>query len=239
MRLPLQRLPPTLRWYRHPLPVPRSYRLLAPDAADALLAIEAKQPLCYTDIFRTPELSLWARQQPGKRGVQPPGKSAHNFGLAIDLDVEGTLKLHGWTYTELVNVMRAGGFFPHRPDGSRGHEEWHANYLGTDPGRYLALQVPRLPHTWERAAEQQMLDLFGDAWLKPDARATQAALARLKLYGGEIDGDLGPRSAQALAAFRRTWGLATPARGVTALDVETLRVLAVAAAELDIVELAA
>ena len=44
-----------------------------------------------SDMFRTAEASLAAMQK--KRGVQPPSYSHHNYGRAIDLDVDQTLKM--------------------------------------------------------------------------------------------------------------------------------------------------
>jgi hypothetical protein len=41
-----------------------------------------------------------------------------------------------------------------------------------------------------------------------DPKGVQSALSALRLYDGEIDGQLGPVTSHALSLFQRTWGLA-------------------------------
>jgi hypothetical protein len=209
--------------------VPRSYRLLSPEAAAAILTLEAEDgPLSYTDLWRSAELSLFARQE--KRGVQPPGFSAHNYGLAIDVDVDGTIKLRGWTYEELLRVLRKHGFYPHNQAARYGSfESWHFNALLDEAPRLLAAHPAP-----GAAVEQLMRERFGVGWTL-DARGTQERLRRVGLYRGELDGDIGPRSKQAVAAFCRAWLLPS-----YSWNDETLqRTLAFVSAELDVTELAA
>lgn len=49
-----------------------------------------------TDCLRTPQGSLDAMRS--ERGVQPPGFSAHNYGLALDLTIDEILRSPKWNY---------------------------------------------------------------------------------------------------------------------------------------------
>lgn len=92
---------------------------MLPEAAAAVRKLEAEQgPLRYTDIFRTADISLHAYAT--KAGTQPPGYSAHNFGLSIDFDTDGTMKAKGWTYKQMCDVLGQYGFYCHRRDGVAG-----------------------------------------------------------------------------------------------------------------------
>ncbi|MDP3767415.1 MAG: peptidoglycan-binding protein [Dehalococcoidia bacterium] len=235
MILYLANLPATLRGpddeaYRGM--VPKRARFLHPDAARSLLGLEAATGgLVYTDIFRSAEASLAARSS--KRGVQPPGYSAHNYGLAVDLDVGAVLRSHRWRYPELVEAMGAHGWYCHRRDlSSTGAENWHFSFLG-DPAHDLVLADSHDRSTWSQPVEARILSYYG-ADLVLDAEAVQEALAKLRLYSGEIDGKIGPLSREAICAFQRTWDL-TP---TGAADARTQRTLAYCAAEKKIVDLA-
>lgn len=225
MKLTLKRLPIALRWFKHPSPIPRSYRLLQPEAADALLLLINKEGMIsITDLFRTAELSLLARSE--KTGVQPPGYSLHNYGLAIDVDVDGTLKLRGWSYAKLVEVMKTYGFYPHRTDGSPGFEQWHFNFLGPT-GAELTKTYP----AFGAAAEMELHKRFGSAWVLNEM-GVQESLKSLSLYSGEIDGLIGPRSKQGIAAFCRAWMLPVSPWN----DHKFQRTLAFVSAKFEIIE---
>lgn len=169
---------------------------LHPDAAEAFVALEsATGGLVYSDIWRSAEASLEARKS--KRGVQRPGFSAHNWGIAFDCAVDATLKLHDWKYPQLVAACAQHGWYCHRADGARGFEDWHFNWLGAGNKAH-----------GESAALQRVRALY-DADLALDAKEVQAGLMRLRMYRGDIDGIIGPRSQEAIEAFARAWLLPT------------------------------
>jgi len=204
---------PARALYLHPLAA-ASY--LA-DLADALVV---------SDLLRTPESSLEAVRR--GRGAQPPGYSLHNFGVALDLDIAPTMKRVGVaTKPSLDAWMRERGWWCHRVDGKMAHEAWHYNYLraGEQLGHGPVTISPRVRST-AGYGEELIRRLYG-AQIEPDDRACQEALARLRIYRGAIDGDVGPLTREAVRVFRRGWGLPDDYR----LDARTRRTLALVAAE--------
>lgn len=233
MRLVLSELPSTLRGPSDPAYkglVPKRARYLHPEAAGSLLRLVVSHPwLTFTDVFRSPESSLAARRS--KRGVQPPGFSAHNFGLAVDLDVGACLRDGKIRYPELVETMRGGGWHCHRRDlDATAMESWHFNYLGDRAADLLQLAALEIVNTWAHPVEARILELYGDAFAMSDLEVQQA-LAALRFYLGDLDGTLGPQSREAIGAFQRAWGL--PDDGVA--GPRTRRVLAVITAERELV----
>lgn len=197
-----------------------------PDAARDYEKIESW--VVVSDMFRSPEASLAAVQ--AKRGAQPPGYSMHNYGKAIDLDVGRTMRnLPGVSKKiDLDVLMEQAGFFCHRTDHltgkSREHpsdESWHYNHLG------VGARVVQSFKTTAGYAEALVKSEYGEQ-LAPDNFECQAMLKKLRMYGGEIDGALGPLSRQAIAAFQRTWGLMDSGR----IDDRTRRTLAYVACEI-------
>ncbi len=152
-------------------------------------------------MFRSAEASLWAIRH--RKGAQPPGWSGHNYGRSIDLDLKATMKNLGLrSKRELDEWMAARGWYCHRRDHRWRHECWHYNYLGPDGGGYLQDGDRRT-----NAALQRLLKaLYGEHWTLT-AVEIQKALAQLRMYGGAIDGDIGPISRAAVRAFQRAWGL--------------------------------
>lgn len=192
--------------------LPKRMRFLHPDAAASFLRIAGS--VVVSDMFRSPESSLQAVRE--GRGAQPPAFSAHNYGLAIDLALEATMKR--WKLTskvELDQAMAQQGWFCHRRDHALGHEAWHFNFLGEDAAIPDGLRVT------SALIEARIVSLHGSS-LAPRERECQEMLARLRLYAGEIDGEIGPLSREAIRAFQRAWGL----RETEGLDARTRRTLA-------------
>ncbi len=174
------RVPPRMRW-------------LHPGAAAAYARIAGD--VVVTDLYRSADSSLSAMAK--KRGVLPPGYSRHGYGLAIDLDTTATMRIQDRTKKALDDWMAAHGWTCHRLDGRLDSEAWHYNWL--DGG------APTRSEPSSRAAgERQLASLYGDAWVLTP-RQEQAALARLRLYGGAIDGKIGPLSLAARDVFSRAW----------------------------------
>lgn len=205
---------------------PRNAALLHPEAArDFARACVEVGRLRVSDMFRTAEQSLQAREQ--KSGVQPPGYSAHNFGLAIDVDVERLCRDFGLKKVGLDERMAACGWYCHRKDGKPGSEWWHYNHLGTGSSAKALLAASERSSNTSAAIEARIVQLYGAGFRLADAD-TQAALARLGLYRGELDGIMGPRSKQAVAAFQRAWNLESTGLA----DAATKRTLALVSADL-------
>lgn len=237
MKLKLKALGATTRGIYNtragPNTLPERFRYLHPEAASAFEAMEAATGgLIYSDILRSAEGSFQAMQ--AKTGVQPPGFSAHNFGFAVDVAVEETLKLYEWDYGRLLVEMEAHGWHCHRRDGARGYrqfEYWHFNHLGDRAQDYF--KQTRLDGTsWAGAAELRIQSVYGPDFELTDLQV-QEALKKLHMYSGDLDGIIGPHSRQAIAAFQRAWHIRATVIG--AAGPRTRRVLAFVAAEREIV----
>jgi peptidoglycan hydrolase-like protein with peptidoglycan-binding domain len=205
---------------------PMSAALLHPDAASAYAAVETGtgKKLRVSDMFRSPEASLAAMQQ--KSGVQPPGYSAHNFGLAIDVATDACLKTFGMTKQQFDEMMASYGWYCHRKDHQRGSEDWHYNHFGVGAEAAPWLAACAQSVVTSAGVEAKMVSYYGKSFM-PDTSELQVMLKKVKMYGGDIDGDFGPRSQQAVLAFERAWKL--PMDGQP--DARMMRTLATVASE--------
>lgn len=180
--------------------MPARLRFLAPDAAAAWRK-DMHDKVVISDMFRSPESSKRAVAE--GRGAQPPSFSAHNYGLAVDLDIDDTMTHIGVKKkVDLDMWMRERGWYCHRVDHKMGHEAWHYNFLG-DP---LLVISPKVKST-AGYIEQEIRKRYASFWMNASSMHCQELLRQLKLYGGEIDGKIGPLSRQAIMAFQRTWDL--------------------------------
>lgn len=212
---------------------PARMSLLHPDAAEAFAAAQTKLgvKLRCSDMFRTAEQSLQAMQE--KAGVQPPGFSLHNYGIAIDIDTDAMLKETKLSKPELDAAMREGGWWCHRKDGKRGMEDWHYNHLGTGAAADKLLLASAKSTNTSAAGDARIQGLYAEG-LKLDAKEVQECLAHIKLYGGEADGLIGPRTKQALMAFQRAWKLQPSGQ----VDEKTERTLAYVSASVVVADTA-
>jgi murein L,D-transpeptidase YcbB/YkuD len=71
---------------------------------------------------------------------------------------------------------------------------------------YLSQADPHDRSTWSRPVEARIVERYGHAF-QMDLHAVQQHLANLGFYRGEVDGDAGPLTREAVAAFQRAWGL--------------------------------
>lgn len=232
MRIHLRRLPPGILGIYGPRRnlLPERMRLLAPDAAASVLALEGTpHRLRISDMFRSAESSLSAAAE--KRGVQRPAFSGHNFGFSIDLDVADCMRRWRMNKRQLDDFMASRGWYCHRKDHRLAFEGWHYNFLsiGVEAARYLVASS-RSAST-APALEAKIQDRYG-AEMELSPVQVQAALRRLRLYSGALDGLVGPLSQEALRIFQRAWRL--PVTGVA--DATTARTLAFVAADLVIEE---
>jgi hypothetical protein len=200
--------------------MPARALFLQPDAARSFLAIA--EHLTVSDVYRSAESSLAAVRS--GRGAKTPGFSAHNYGLAVDVDVRASMRLlNVKTKQGLDECMAPEGWWCHRVDHQitplKG-ESHHFNFLGSD------FVLPRGASSTAGAIEARIVELYGAAFVL-DEKAQQVALSFLRLYHGTIDGELGPLSKEALRAFQRTWRLPETSKA----DAKTQRTLAYVAAE--------
>jgi murein L,D-transpeptidase YcbB/YkuD len=169
-----------------------------------------------SDMFRSAEGSLRALR---KGGAQRPGYSAHNYGLAVDLEVSRTMKKMGVkNKAELDAYMESVGWYCHRKDHKRNREEWHYNFLGLEGG-YLDDENDKYRSA---AIEQKILAENKDIFNMDDENARlllaikypdypELSKAIRKFQGDwwlEDDGILGPMTRRTLAyvtAYRVHW----------------------------------
>ena len=205
---------------------PPNAAYLHPEAADSFLKLQKDtgKRLRVSDVFRTPESSLMAMQQ--KSGVQPPGFSGHNFGFAIDVAVDACLKSFGMSKPTFDAFMGSYGWFCHRKDGKRGFEDWHYNHFGLGPAAAQYHQACANSPVTSDGVEARIVATYGPAFTLTTMEL-QTLLKGLKLYNGDIDGDFGPRTREAVWAFERTWKLPEDGKA----DPKMMRTLATVAAE--------
>ncbi len=191
--------------------LPARMRYLHPAALAALAPLAGR--LVFSDVYRSPTSSIVALR--GKTGVARPGFSAHNFGLAVDLDIGASCWARRGDKAGLDAAMLAAGWRCFRGDHRPKAEAWHYTFgapQSGSPGVGQAIDHYYAPSTWSLPAPE-----------------IQSCLKKLGLYDGEIDGDLGRLSKAAIEVFKRGWMISEPGVGPT-----TLRTLAVVSAEIEI-----
>ena len=203
---------------------PPRQAFLHPEAAQAFREVCAYQPLSVIAMLRGAEESMQACAD--HTGSHRPGYSAHNYGLAVDLDVDDCLRRFGMVKRGFDRLLSSYGWWCYRQGGRRGVEDWHYTYLGRGAQAEPLLALCEGVGTTAQALEAKLVSVYGEA-LKLNLLDAQIALARLHLYHGLIDGELGPVTTQALRAFQRAWRL--PESGL--LCERTERTLVLVAAE--------
>lgn len=169
--------------------LPARMRFLHPYAAVSF-DTDLVDRVVVSDMFRSAKESLAAMRR--KKGVQPPGWSPHNYGLAVDLAVTATLRKGGFgSKRKLDDWMESVGWFCHRRDHVRDSEEWHYNYLGEGAivtGNYSCDEV-----------EARIQELYGDAFAMDQDQVKKHIAAR---------GYLPPITKISIKDFQTEWGLA-------------------------------
>lgn len=178
---------------------------LAVDAAQALLAVEKDTDgLIYTDMWRDPTSSLLNRRL--RRTSQLPGFSAHNYGLAVDLDVKAILEEKKIRYEDLLHLMKRRGWICHRRDGQEdAPESDHFTFLGEYAQKYLT-KCTMDPSTWDNAAEFRIWERHAQDF-QIELRTVQLLLTRLRFYTGLVTGMRDMYTREAILAFQRAWDL--------------------------------
>lgn len=179
--------------------LPKRALWLAPEAADWFNAGHGAD-LVVSDMFRGPDSSKAAVAS--GRGAAAPGRSSHNYGRAIDIDVGDTMRRLGLgTKAELDVWMASGGWFCWREDHAmpswkgKPNEAWHY-FWAPDGVRYIGGNAVKW---WSAELERAY-----PARLSVEGR--QEALGDLGYYGGAFDGRWGPLSQRAATEFAISWG---------------------------------
>jgi hypothetical protein len=178
--------------------MPQRALWLAPGAAGAFQLIA--DVVIVSDMFRSADSSLAALR--AKRGAAAPGRSAHNYGRAIDVDVGATLRLLALrSKAELDAWMAERGWYCWRADHKLERESWHYYYA---PG------LPRYPSAVTYSAGTAVAwwgrELAAQYPVRFDTVRRQKALAALGFYSGALDGLRGPLTRLAEATCARAWG---------------------------------
>ena len=133
-----------------------------------------------------------------------PGKSQHNLGLAVDVHSAGEPKRLNWL---IANVKEFGFSWEVVPS-----EPWHIRYVcGDNPpptvkawmdANGVVAPVGKAPAP---AAAMPVVNLAvapPAAAHKDEKKELQQALKDKGFYNGKIDGDIGPKTKQAIKAFK-------------------------------------
>ncbi len=213
--------------------MPKRYRALHPAADSSLQEIEADYPgiFHFSDVFRNANGSRGRREKnKKKRGRYTgllPGSSGHGFGFCKDHAVSANLQRLSAFLGERVDkedydlIWRGYGWWCHRdgPDGGdhrRDREEFHFNYFGDDPERWL-------DHSGRRTSgglEAKLNYAYGPFTLDRDG------VEEHLIHLGHLDAMEG--RPDAIRAFQEDWTL--PVDGIA--GPQTQRVLCYVGAEL-------
>jgi hypothetical protein len=198
LTLKLKKLPDTLRGIYGPNKDKLGERMLYahPDLYKSIMDLEAAGVrLVFSDIFRSAKESLAAkRAKPGL--VMPAGYSAHNFGLAVDLDVNAIMRELKLDKKRLDELLASFGLFCHRTDHKMLAECWHYNAFGDDPKKWKGL----FQTSTARAIEQKIVSIYGEQF-KMSHDEVIAALKSLRYF------DTGDTPRNAIARFQTHWDL--------------------------------
>lgn len=172
---------------------------------------------------RTFEGKKWYKKDPKLASLAAPGTSQHNSGLAIDVHTAGEPKRLKWL---IANVRKFGFSWEVVPE-----EPWHIRYTeGDNPPAAVAEWMQKnnwqkptgIPAPAETQAAPAGKDDGGDldpGDSGPRVTKLQEELAERGFYKGKIDGDFGPKTSQAVVAYKQSKGFgAGPRAGKRVLD---------------------
>jgi hypothetical protein len=179
--------------------MPRRALWLSPPAAVSFNAHLA-DVVTISDMFRSADSSLAARK--AGRGAAAPGRSAHNYGRAIDVDVSVTMaRLKLANKAALDAWLAERGWHCWRADHKLERESWHY-YYGAGPTGYPSPPVYR----GGNAVAWWTADMAATFPVAFNVARRQRALSALGFYGGALDGIAGPLTRLAEATCARAWG---------------------------------
>jgi hypothetical protein len=126
----------------------------------------------------------------GMAMLATPGKSNHNLGLAVDVHSASEPKRLNWL---IANVKDFGFSWEVVPS-----EPWHLRYVcGDTPPPAVVAYAAGQPAPAASTAAAPVADVSKDA-----NKELQQALKDKGFYNGAIDGDLGPKTQEAVKAFK-------------------------------------
>jgi hypothetical protein len=141
----------------------------------------------------------------GMAMLATPGKSQHNLGLAVDVHSASEPKRLNWL---IANVKEFGFSWEVVPS-----EPWHIRYVCGD-------NIPASVKAWMEAngvtapvGKPSPTPIVNLAVAPPASlgtdpnKALQQALKDKGFYHGKIDGDIGPKTKEAIKAFKVSHGL--------------------------------
>lgn len=193
--------------------LPAKMAQCAPDMKKAVLGaradLEAKGiTLRLSDMFRSHDMQLQAHIENAKKGVFSPlpGGSLHESGRAFDLDLDALLKGHIIKLKDFWEIGSRHGLVPivGSPDPSL-KESWHfecrgshaivRQYYGDGKGGSKLK-----PYEAMAASSILAIGVKVDQFQNQKAAAIQSALIRLGHELGALDGSIGTKTKNALAA---------------------------------------
>ena len=119
-----------------------------------------------------------------------PGKSNHNLGIAVDVHSASEPKRLNWL---IANVKDFGFSWEVVPS-----EPWHLRYVcGDTPPPAVVAFTAGQPAPAASTAAAPVADVSKDA-----NKELQQALKDKGFYNGAVDGDLGPKTQEAVKAFK-------------------------------------
>ena len=126
----------------------------------------------------------------GMAMLATPGKSNHNLGIAVDVHSASEPKRLNWL---IANVKDFGFSWEVVPS-----EPWHLRYVcGDTPPPAVVAYAAGQPAPAASTASAPVADVSKDA-----NKELQQALKDKGFYNGAIDGDLGPKTQEAVKAFK-------------------------------------
>jgi D-alanyl-D-alanine carboxypeptidase/Putative peptidoglycan binding domain len=126
----------------------------------------------------------------GMAMLATPGKSNHNLGIAVDVHSASEPKRLNWL---IANVKDFGFSWEVVPS-----EPWHLRYVcGDTPPPAVVAYAAGQPAPAASTAAAPVADVSKDA-----NKELQQALKDKGFYNGAIDGDLGPKTQEAVKAFK-------------------------------------
>lgn len=197
-------------------PLPTRMAVCTPDTASALSGIVDDlrglgHDLRLSDMFRTYAMQKQANDDYVNHRKAafspPPGGSMHEAGRAMDIDLQSI----GVPLSQFWEIARGHGFFPiiDTPDASQ-KESWHFDCRGSHHAVYEYVKTGKAGahKPYEQMAMSAILAIGVqlDRVAERDVGAQQAALIRLGFDPGPIDGVIGSRTRNALAAAGITNG---------------------------------
>lgn len=200
------------------------------EAAFSLVLVERDTGgLVYTEMWRDALSSILVRRT--NTSTPPPGYSAHNYGLSIQIDMRASMKVKKLSHDDLTKILERHGWFCQRRDEGFDISEVGAcqfNYFGKDHDKYLS-KASQDATSWLTPSEFYIWEKYRDDF-QLETADVQNKLGSLGLYRGTITGQRDLYTREAIMAFQRTWEISQSG----APDMTLCRVLSFVTAELKI-----